>query len=367
MALIECRGGSDVYPDRVTGREVFVGRTTVHVPRSSTPKPERLGVSGAPDLVERIAQACRQLADDDEKPFQLAADPQSPALLYHFTSIEGLSGIVKSNRLWANLTSTQNDASEVTHGVQQAKAVALRALEGGSGTALSQNFYSRVLSFLEDPAQRPSGAPRFDLVTFVLSLCGPGALDESGPWLNYGRSGAGVAIGFEPRVWIDSVPPLRVDYTVENQQKRMQRLLEATCTLLDPSPEGKADPIHAAEVAAHLVSIWVPVLASSMKHPSFSKEVEWRLLRSVLYANGEAREDSSAVPLPTFPAAEVNGLRVPRIEFMFQDASLREVVLGHSCDLAEDQLRLNLWRLGYKQAEVRRSTVPVRGAKNWKA
>ncbi len=325
-------------------------------------------MNGAPDFVDQIADACQRLADADEKPFLLANDPsEPPALLYHFTSVEGLGGILNSNRLWANLASTQSDASEVIHGVQQAMAVARCGLGGGSGTALSETFYSRVLSFLEDPALRPSGVPRFNLVTFVLSLCVPAAIDESGPWLDYGRSGAGLAIGFEPRGWIQGVPPLRVDYTVENQQKRMQRLLEAICTLLGQSPEGKQEPIHAAEVAAHLASIWVPVFASRMKHPSFSKEVEWRVLRPVLYVDGEARENSSPVPLPTFPAAEVNGLPVPRVEFIFQDTSLREVVLGHSCQLAEDELRLRLGRLGYKQTEVRRSTVPVRAAKNWKA
>ncbi len=37
LTFIQRRGGSDVYLDQVTGREVFVGRTAVQGPRSTTP------------------------------------------------------------------------------------------------------------------------------------------------------------------------------------------------------------------------------------------------------------------------------------------------------------------------------------------
>ena len=109
------------------------------------------------------------------------ADEQPPEVLYHYTSAEGLLGIVQSGEIWSTNVLYLNDSSELSHATEvlrsELDATPLQ-LQPNAGTfSMSIPVYSHDLA----------------LDHFVASFCeGSDLLSQ---WCGYG-TGAGYAIGF---------------------------------------------------------------------------------------------------------------------------------------------------------------------------
>lgn len=72
----------------------------------------------------------------------------APDLLYHFTSSEGLVGILRSRSLWASHALSLNDASEVSYGIAMTRKYLQGRVRDEQGP-LRRVFLESALKWLE--------------------------------------------------------------------------------------------------------------------------------------------------------------------------------------------------------------------------
>jgi hypothetical protein len=222
-----------------------------------------------------------------------------------------------------------------------------------------QNLYElALLTYLRDPSTAPA-THQFEMDPLVVSFCGH--CDRSGQWLHYGRSGRGVALGFSPAlaqaVGYDLVP---VDYDASSQRKKMNALIDIGARALSEEDPTVLHDQNIVFRTAHIVSLYVPLLSITMKHPAFGEEAEWRLVGHTVAFNGK-RENVTGDEVPL--KFRLSGERlIPYEELSFASNArdlLKEIVLGYSSALTPDAVRL-MARECQTDPRVSRSTVPVR-------
>lgn len=114
--------------------------------------------------------------------------PESPksssGLVWHYTSPEGLAGVLQNDVLWATSAAFLNDTHEFTSGIRQLRRQ-LRSLM--NDPAANESIDRHIDELKVDP----SGA-------FILSGSRDG--DSLTLWRNYGKHSVGYAIGLRPDV-----------------------------------------------------------------------------------------------------------------------------------------------------------------------
>jgi hypothetical protein len=101
-----------------------------------------------------------------------------PGLLWHYTTIEGLTGIVNSETLWAFSASALNDYEEIRIGRER---IAQRLL--GSGHATLEDLWQKT------PLEEVVGN------TFIASLSTE--FDDLSQWRGYATARQGFAVGID--------------------------------------------------------------------------------------------------------------------------------------------------------------------------
>ena len=141
-------------------------------------------------LGEEITAAGKELTANAESFLESCGDASLPApkTLFHFTDCEGLIGIFKEKTLRASLATALNDASETKYAFSRLCS----HLEAHS--IRPNHFPAEVLRAFLERRMRIEGLTD-DTRAYVASFCG--GTEEAIHWLHYGRSGTGVAIGFE--------------------------------------------------------------------------------------------------------------------------------------------------------------------------
>src|SRR5579863_492549 len=113
-----------------------------------------------------------------------SVDGSMPAV-HHYTSLSGALGILESGRLWFTERAHLNDPSEISHGIQIARAL---LLEEGRTTDASR---------LGDRAERVFRDFRFFSASF--SFAG----DDASQWVKYADGGQGIVLSFKASVFND--------------------------------------------------------------------------------------------------------------------------------------------------------------------
>src|SRR6266700_7276832 len=188
----------------------------------------------------------------------------NPQTLYHYTTREGLLGILTSGAVWATNIRFLNDASEFTY----AHSMFMRKLKEIRRRLVEQKH----LDILDDAVSHLS-QPVPHIFIFCLSTNG----DLLSQWRAYGPPGNGYAIGFDAPA-LDQVIGKRkgmqlakVSYSPEQQWDLLNRL------------EVAAGQRHRSTVKSNrsygrsLLDIFLDV-APIMKDPAFTEESEWRLV-----------------------------------------------------------------------------------------
>jgi len=141
------------------------------------------------------------------------AGPPPAGGLFHFTSTEGLVGIVTSKSLRASLSSSLNDASEGTYARDLAIEVAAAGVEGIE-TALCEATH-RVLR--NDPSVQ-TALTKPPMRVYLSSFCDSTA--SSLQWLHYGKLGMGIALEFEgTKIAASPFDLLRICYDPAEQRR----------------------------------------------------------------------------------------------------------------------------------------------------
>lgn len=268
-----------------------------------------------------------------------------PPLLFHFTDLDGLIGIAQTKAMWASLATNLNDSSEIRYGIELARAL----LEEGAVPGPSQ-FWRWVRYYL-DPAIPPP-ATRLRWHSYLVSFCG--RADSAIHWLHYGRSGTGVAIGFEASsVAREPFDLVEVVYDPAVQREFVIALLAAVQSKFDIlQPGASADEHHPLfGTAAHIAAQAVWAATPRLKSPPFASEEEWRLLTYEV----EGLNATSALDETKFRTS--GGRMIAYKECAYPALPLSRVILGAACPTGPDDYALSQLLPG---VPFSRSEVPVR-------
>jgi len=319
---------------------------------------------------EKIKGLCREIESrfDELSNSEANAEEQPPSILYHYTSAEGLLGILQTRELWATNVLYLNDASELSDAreVFRSELDSAQLGLGGITEILSKRipFYS-----MDIPIEH-----------FVASFCEDG--DLLGQWRAYSSRGTGYSVGFGSGALraaarrkennLRGACTLRkVKYNQNQKVEMIGRRIAILRETLAPLA-GDLEPKYASFAAdlRQLVPIWNQVAASIhptlalMKHAAFEGEQEWRLVRTLWKP-----------PVPTVPwPVEVRPIGgrlapylpvrwvLPNTSKSLEVRGIKEVCCGPSADpgLKEKAARDLLIRLNSWNSRVTLSKVPLR-------
>lgn len=230
--------------------------------------------------------------------------PQTP--LVHYTSAAGLQGILNSKSLWATHIRFLNDSKEFVHAVELALAhlstIQQRQSDAGLD-ALCKALHVRL-----------EGMPGN---TWIISFSE--ARDTLSQWRAYGGEG-GYSIEFDAASLSQLASKqhfafVRCEYDRSRQVDLIRDLIESSINAFPqyrPPPPNEDSDLETR--ARFFASSWffpkMLRLGSSMKHPAFSEEQEWRLVGGLYKTNTIASVRAQGpllVPYVNFELGEANG------------------------------------------------------------
>lgn len=215
---------------------------------------------------------------EDDPSFLFERFEQTGGYLFHYTSVEGLLGVVNSKSLWASHAFYMNDPMELQH-AYSVLAEVVDSLHTSAESSERRHILGHLAKWI----------PRLQcpLPVFVFSLTKPG--DSLNHWRLYTPKRRGVAIGFPVEVLKEAAEQsafhlVRCVYEKDHQIECLREAVESIVNTAD-IPEAmratQADPRclpyhdHFDGHASPLV-----VAMASIKVDHFADEREWRLVSS---------------------------------------------------------------------------------------
>lgn len=207
-----------------------------------------------------------------------ALQGERPRYLYHYTTLDGAMGILRSQNLWASDVRFLNDSSELEYAATIIDNVVAQTFGAITDPALATAVSSiGSISYLASLRSRP----------FIACFCEePDLLSQ---WRAYGRGQAPVSLGFE---FIGSGPTVglgagaymrRVIYDPGEQERHVRRIVQAWLTSL--VDYAKTEGVQVSELLPY-PGAWALIEALTeprlfYKNPAFKEEKEWRIVRLV--------------------------------------------------------------------------------------
>lgn len=267
-----------------------------------------------------------------------------PKVLYHYTTAQGLLGILESHRLWATNLHFMNDFSELKYAGNLMDSMLQAAIQEDA---------------LEERISHSSFSDIWDLFSaYAVCFCEEG--DQLSQWRNYSEKGTGYALGFDARKLNEILQPRQVEYVRENQIRAIKPAIENYVEQikgylrLGSGEVGK--DIEQKKLAEIAFDFYKKVFGYffCFKHSAFSEEREWRMI-SVTPINDHIKD---------LHFRETQGTVVPFIEIGLpsSESIILEIVQGPRVDpeLGKKSLELLLEKCGYKDVTVKLSNVPIR-------
>jgi hypothetical protein len=291
--------------------------------------------------------------------FPLHENP--PDDVFHYTTTDGLIGIIESGVLWATHSAYLNDPSEIVH----AHSLIQQTLDERLNT--EEDLVGRELLTRARYAINPrDGMYQY----FVVSFCEQS--DLLGQWRAYSRRGGGYAMGFDAGVikgLADPSPSVilrRVIYDHDLQRKFIAATIDRSVEKLKLTVRQESNEREVNGTIATFVGFLRDHFSEfhfTFKNLAFKEEQEWRLIvqadftaRDELLRDIKFRSASGvAVPylaLPLTTAADPAAMQLP----------LQSVVYGPTVESgrAEHGVRMLLDKYGYTYVTISSSQVPLR-------
>lgn len=291
-----------------------------------------------------------------EFPWFIWRDPDAPLppVLYHYTSSEGLLGILESGTLWATNPRYMNDASELVYPLQLAHGVVRESLAAETNGV--------VIAFRDSFLALPDFGP--DRHFYVACFCEVD--DLLSQWRAYGSGTSGYGIGFDPGSL--RMPDGYSHYWwLTKMEYESRKYTDHIATIVDSYAQHLrwTEQQYGLKTAEQAVSLGVDFFtrlvlsaALSVKHPAFFEEQEWRFVHY-------SYTGPALAPVPQYRIRR--SLLVPYISLSFDDEDqsrlpIMEVICGPSPhpELNEAAVRGLLQKHGYANTIVRLSEVPFR-------
>ncbi len=189
--------------------------------------------------------------------------------IYHYTSQNGLLGILQNKTLWASKIQFLNDSAEFQYTLDLVES-RLKEFEKNPELEGFPYFREQVVGWLRGTMKFPN--------IFVTSFSERG--DLLSQWRAYCPDGTGVSIGFTYDQLLPAIkkegPNVRLVkcvYQVDEQIKIVDELISNALNHV------RKDQIEqSSQIVASLLMSDVSNLAPVFKHPAFDEEREWRIV-----------------------------------------------------------------------------------------
>ncbi len=206
-------------------------------------------------------------------------------ILFHYTNLEGLKGILNSRSFWCTHSSTLNDPSELEYG----KILILSILEDFK----SKESDSIVDQFLHNLISNFSAFNIFSYNAYIASFC---ELDNLlSQWRIYASQGNGYSIGIRFKTDTKFFHDLndneeesyvilrKMIYNLEEQKELVIDFISSIISSVKDAiiwfnKHGGLSEAWEAVAATEAVNILFDLMLS-FKNPAFSEEKEWRLIK----------------------------------------------------------------------------------------
>lgn len=188
-----------------------------------------------------------------------------PEILYHYTSQEGLLEIVKTKTIWASKIQYLSDSQEFALALNLARNV-LRKRQSAGSSSLESELITGMISGIE-------GKKGVNICVCAFS----GAEDSLGQWRAYCFAGPGFAVGFKSERLRSLAKEQNFflapcEYDPQTQRQIIEELIDETMNAFN------LQEAESIEEASWLFATKLATYAPVIKHESFSKEEEWRLI-----------------------------------------------------------------------------------------
>ena len=213
-------------------------------------------------------------------------------LLYHYTTLNGLLGIVRSRTLWASDIRYMNDSAELKHSADLIRIEVQERIARGQGKADLLGQFTDWISHRITNGHMLFGA----------SFRSHGNLLSQ--WRGYSSHGKGVSLGF-------AAESILIRQVIDAVEAHVERHISG-CT-----SRQRLSAIY--QGVFENIEIDLLRIAAILKHPSFREEKEWRIVSPVY-------TDYSNAPVLF---REANAMLVPYMEFNLQPEAGRPLQLEH--------------------------------------
>lgn len=281
------------------------------------------------------------------------------SIIYHYTSPEGILGILTNHTLWLSEITYMNDESEITYTFDL-----LTDILAQNNNEICQTFKDSLKTNIEKRTQLPSNL--FDYVNrdSIFVACFSTKNDELSLWNYYTKTGsmAGYNIGFKVDKLVEKVKSeLKVMYhfiygkTICDKYKQEGYIKEAIeeYNLLYqkmPTTEDKENVLKSFWGLIHIFSLF-------FKKEAFKNENEYRFViteyTDILQKRNRAFQINNRIQ---------NGLIIPYIELDFDKDSVSEITISPTIKQIYYKAGVEslLHQNEYHQTQVKMSEIPLR-------
>jgi hypothetical protein len=307
---------------------------------------------------------------------EIAPKPLPPnGFLYHYTTAQGLKGIIEKNELWATSAYFLNDSTEIVYGCRVLKEAleewmardqrGEESLSLGLARQLKDVFGEHLLNM--------------KLVQPIFLCCFCENDNVLNQWIAYGKS-SGYSFGFQVPTVREGFRPepntctsqwVKVEYDKGEQLKSCRTILDSILAIFDD--EGIARAISA--IGAHplfgynkIFRIIVDMLIEeivSFKNEAFKGENEWRVVVRQREWVKQGTDDGSSVVKPVHFRCSSSGALIPYVRLIPSNEGgklpIACVRSGPTKDTITTDLAVSLLlqENGFS-VPIRRSDIPLR-------
>lgn len=321
----------------------------------------------AVELIVENRKKRQEILEADDPLSDGAIEPLPNPSLYHYTTAQGLQGIIEQGTLHASAAYYMNDASEIDYGCDLFALVLenwirLNALSHSPANIALHN----IAAFFKDMNRLQPILSR----VYVACFCEEENLLSQ--WRAYGQSG-GYSLGFlranlEHKIGVKGrgISLKQVIYRERHQRRILECLLADTLPVLgETAIDAKLSKLTSKGVAVFqagfdsVLQIMALGEIVRFKHPAFIEEKEWRLISQPVSAQIPPEETNLIKFKPS------RGMLTPYIELTPQSGTLlpiNSVRYGPTLDKkrVENALTVLFRKHGYSGIQFHGSDIPVR-------
>ncbi len=317
------------------------------------------------------------LKANDTREFAASRRAPPAGLLFHYTTADGLKGIVEQNQLWATSAYFLNDSEEITYGYGLLKEV----LDGW--IARNPKAENSLCLGLARDLQRSFGQDLLnkDIVHPIYLACFCEEDNLLSQWRAYGQAG-GYSLGFKvqqegasqgvtPEPCVYTARWVKVDYDREQQVNKCRELLETVMPIFDNAETAGAIAalrFHGRlgyDALRKVVAEMLMEESLGFKNKAFEVEKEWRVVVRERELLKQGTDDGGKTPLPVH-FRSLRGMLTPYVKLVSTDKTkklrLASVRSGPTFDkiVSGMAIRMILDKNGYPSTRVHGSDIAVK-------